>query len=118
MSSTIHIKPLSVNAAWQGRRYKTDTYKGYERAMLLLLPRRKIPEGKLKLIVDVGLSSKAADVDNILKPFVDILQKKYKFNDKHIYKILIEKTDVKKGYEYITWDLVSLENDLNLTEAK
>ena len=26
----IEIKPLSVNTAWKGRRFKTDAYKAYE----------------------------------------------------------------------------------------
>ena len=34
----IKIKPLSVNDAWQGRRFKTDNYKKYERDLMLILP--------------------------------------------------------------------------------
>jgi len=34
----LNIKPLSVNQAWQGRRFKTHKYHVFERAVLLMLP--------------------------------------------------------------------------------
>ena len=77
--------------------------------MAYSLPSIKIPQGKLILIVIWGASSKASDTDNILKPFIDILQKKYNFNDKMIYKIEVEKMEVKKGEEFISFDLQSFE---------
>ena len=104
----IKIKPLSVNECWQGRRFKTSKYKEYEQTTLLLLRMSKIDfdisileKPKLKLKILVGVSSKNADLDNIEKPLIDILQKKFGFNDKKIYRIEIEKTDVKKGDEFI-----------------
>lgn len=101
----IKTKPLSVNKCWQGRRFKTDDYKNYEQELFLLLPKIKIPKGKLKLFLEFGFSSKASDIDNGVKPFVDILQKKYGFNDKAIYEINLVKTDVPKGEEYIKFEL-------------
>ena len=97
----INIKPLSVNQAWQGKRFKTPAYKNYEKAVLLCLPKLEVPEGKISLKLVFGLSSKNADVDNPVKCFVDCLQKKYGFNDRNIYKMTIEKVDVKKGDEFI-----------------
>ena len=32
------IKPLSVNEAWQGKRFKTNSYKSYEKDVMRLLP--------------------------------------------------------------------------------
>ena len=101
----IKIKPLSVNNCWKGRRFKTDAYKDYETAIFYLLPNIEIPNGNLSLYIEVGLSSKGSDVDNIAKPFIDILQKKYGFNDNKIYKLILEKIDVKKGEEYIDFKL-------------
>lgn len=101
----INIKPLSVNQVWQGKRFKTNEYKQYENDLFLLLPKLKIPEGKLTLLIQVGFSSKASDADNIAKPFTDILQKVYGFNDNKIYKLAIEKFDVEKGKEYISFDI-------------
>ena len=97
----IKIKPLSVNQVWQGRRFKTKAYKDYEVELLYKLPKLKIPKGKLRMDLEYGLSSKNADIDNPTKPIIDILQKKYGFNDKVIYQLNIKKVDVKKGGEYI-----------------
>lgn len=101
----VNIKPLTVNQAWQGKRFKTPKYKAYERELLLLLPRIKIPDGAIELHVKFGLSSKLADIDNPVKCFVDCLQKKYGFNDRNIYKMSLEKIDVKKGDEYVEFDV-------------
>jgi Holliday junction resolvase RusA-like endonuclease len=99
---------MSVNKAWQGKRFKTKTYKSYEQECLLLLPKvMAIPDGKLKVSLVFGVSSKLADADNPVKCFVDILQKKYGFNDNKIYKYDIEKKDVKKGFEYIAFKIES-----------
>jgi len=101
----IKVKALSVNSVWQGRRFKTKIYKDYENEVLYLLPRIKIPEGKLELELLFGVSSKNADADNLVKPFADILQKKYRFNDKLFYKIKVEKIDVKKKEEFIKFKI-------------
>ena len=95
----LDIKPLSVNDAWQGRRFKTPKYKNYEKNCLLLLPKMDVPKGKLQLEIIVRFSNASSDIDNIIKPIVDIMQKKYPFNDKHIYRLIIDKEIVEKGKE-------------------
>lgn len=102
----ISIKPLSVNQAWQGKRYKTDLYKAFEKELSYKLKNMVIPEGKLLLKATFGFSSKNADWDNPIKPFQDVLQKKYGFNDRNIYKGIIEKVDVKKGEEFIEFEIL------------
>lgn len=104
----LDIKPLSVNEAWRGRRFKTDKYKKYERDILSILPPMKVPEGKLAIAIEFGFSSKNADVDNPVKCFIDCLQKKYGFNDRNIYVLAIQKQDVKKGAEYIEFEIKSI----------
>lgn len=105
----INIKPMSVNDAWQGKRFKTKRYKQYEQECLLILPRKiEIPEGKLKVRLLFGFSSKLADTDNPVKCFIDILQKKYGFNDNKIYEYNISKVDVKKGEEFIQFKIEPL----------
>lgn len=101
----LNIKPLSVNQVWQGKRFKTKKYKEYEKTVLSILPKLKIPDGNLKIIITFGFSSKLSDWDNPIKPFQDILQKKYKFNDSRIYKAEIEKVIVKKGNEFIEFKI-------------
>jgi Holliday junction resolvase RusA-like endonuclease len=97
----LQIKPLSVNEVWQGKRYKTPKYKRYEKAVILMLPTIQIPNEKLKIEINYGFSSKLSDVDNPTKPLLDILQKKYKFNDNQIYQLNLSKKIVNKGMEYI-----------------
>lgn len=104
----IYIKPLSVNEAWQGKRYKTNKYKAFEKHLTLLLKKMEIPEGKLLLKATFGLSSKNADWDNPIKPFQDVIQRKYGFNDQRIYRGEIEKVDVKKGEEFIEFEILKL----------
>ena len=102
----INIKPLSVNQVWQGKRFKTPKYKRFEKEVLLLLPKNyKVPPGDLKIALKWGFSSKLSDWDNPIKPFQDILQKKYNFNDSRIFKATIEKEIVKKGDEYIEFNI-------------
>ena len=105
----IDIKPLSVNEVWQGKRFKTPKYKRYETLLLLLLKPLEVPQGRLKLILTFGLSSKNSDWDNPVKPFQDVLQKKYGFNDRQIYEAHVKKVDVKKGEEFIEFYLEVLE---------
>ena len=105
---TINIKPLSVNKCWQGRRFKTKDYKSYECELLLKLKNIEICSGYLKLNITFGYSNKLSDIDNGLKPFIDILQKKYKFNDRDIYELSVKKEIVKKGYEFIKFNIQKL----------
>ena len=104
----LDIKPLTVNQAWQGRRFKTPKYNKYINDMLRILTPLKIPEGHLHIDVTFGLSSKLADIDNPLKCFIDCLQKKYGFNDNRIYKLTVQKVDVKKGAEFIEFEIKRL----------
>ncbi len=104
------IKALSVNKAWQGKRFKTKEYLQYEKQVLLLLPRIIIPDGKLLLEITFGMSNKASDIDNPLKPFLDILQKKYNFDDKQIYKLIVNKEITAKNQEFIKFKITKYEN--------
>ncbi len=102
-SNRVNIKPLSVNEAWQGRKFKSPKYKLYEQELLFALPMTDINWDTLPLEVSlvIGMSNMASDVDNVVKPFIDVLQKKYKFNDKYIFRLVVEKKLVVKGAEFI-----------------
>jgi Holliday junction resolvase RusA-like endonuclease len=101
----VDIKPLSVNQVWQGKRFKTPAYSKYEKQVLLMLPKIKIPESPFKLLIELGFSSPLADIDNPLKPILDILQKKYSINDKDIFELNVKKEIVKKGMEYFKFKI-------------
>lgn len=102
---TIKIKPMSVNLVWQGQRYKTQAYKNYEQELFYILPKIKIPKGKLQIKLIFGFTRKVSDIDNPVKPFIDVLQKRYTFNDRNIYRLEVEKKEVKKGEEFISFEL-------------
>ena len=105
----LDIKPMSVNKAWRGgRRFRTNEYNQYIKDVMMLLNPMSIPEGNLNVTIEAGLSNKGGDIDNIAKPFIDILQKKYGFNDSRIYRLELIKKIVKKGDEYICFDIKEL----------
>ena len=107
--NTIKIKPLSVNKAWCGRRFKTDDYKNYEKAVLLMLPKMEVPTGDLSVTIYWGFSNIQSDVDNPTKMFVDILQKKYGFNDNRIMQLNLTKVIVEKGCEFIRFEIEGMD---------
>ena len=105
----LNEKPLSVNEAWQGKRFKTPLYKTYEETILLTMPKGKIDgEQMLRVEFFFGFSNKASDLDNPVKLLLDIAQKKYGFNDKNIYELNVRKCIVKKGDEFIQMGIYKL----------
>jgi hypothetical protein len=98
----IEIKPLSINKAWKGRRFKTKEHVNYCKRIELLLPNDIFVPPKIDLFVEYEFGiSKAFDIDNPKKIFQDLLSKKYNFNDNRIMKEFTTKVVVKKGNEYI-----------------
>lgn len=105
----IEIKPLSVNQAWKGQRYKTKAYKAFEKLLLMSLPKKiEVPPERIKIVFEFGFSSKLADIDNPIKMTLDVLQKKYGFNDREVYSLEVQKVIVKKGDEYIKFEITEL----------
>lgn len=105
----LDIKPLSVNLAWKGRRFKTDKYKQYERDVLYLLPQMKLGKPPYEIYLEFGFSNMGADFDNPVKLITDLIQKKYNFDDKHIIEAHIKKVKTEKGKEYIKFTLQSID---------
>ena len=102
----IPVKPLTVNRAWKGRRFKTDEYKAFEIHVKSKLKKMDIPEGELEITLNWGFSNYgASDWDNPIKPFQDCLQKCLGFNDNRIKRAIVEKFKVPKGEEYIEFEL-------------
>lgn len=97
----IDVKPLSINKAFQGRRYKTRECKSYEHFLMLAMPAGLKFEPPIKLVIKYGFSSKLADIDNPTKIIIDVMQKKYGFNDRDIVELHLYKEIVGKNKEYI-----------------
>lgn len=104
----LKIKPMTVNEAWQGRRYKTEKYKKWRQNVTYLLPTLNVPNVKLKVMLEFGFSNKSSDIDNPIKCILDAIQFKYGFNDKMIYRLEVDKQIVKKGDEYIKFNIEEL----------
>lgn len=66
---------------------------------MLLLP-KQLKTDWSELHIEIGVNT-LFDIDNCLKPLIDVLQKKYGFNDRNINTLTVKKTVVKKGKEYI-----------------
>jgi len=107
MNHTINIKPLSVNQAYRGKKFRTDKYDSFIYNMMLLLPETiEIPNPDyIKLDIEFGFSTKLSDLDNPVKTFVDCLVKRYGFDDRHIYELTVIKKIVKKCKEYIKFEV-------------
>lgn len=103
----LDIKPLSINEAFQGRRFKTKKYLQFEKNLLYLLPKKSVSSKALGVYLEFGVSA-LSDIDNGIKPTLDVLQKKYGFNDRYIFELNVKKLIVKKGFEYIKFDILEL----------
>lgn len=107
----IGIKPLSVNAAYRGRRFNTKEHTVWERLVTASLPNIKIPDPPFMIHFVFGLSSVNADGDNCIKIAQDVIAKKYKFNDKLIKKWIVEVVKIPKGKEYFQFYLTNLSDN-------
>jgi len=102
---------------------KTADYKNYQndiRDLIILSDGDQFewPFGKDEHVyfnVHVGLSNKAADLDNIIKPLLDTYQSMYEpFNDKNVYGISLMKQVVSRGDEYLDVSIIGINiNDSN-----
>ena len=103
---------MSVNLAWQGRRFKTPAYKSYQKELLLRMKQMPIPEGRLFVKYRIGMSNKLADLGNVEKPLTDILCKRYGFDDSRIYRFVMVKEVTPKGKEFIEYEILPYIEDL------
>ena len=105
----LNVKPLSVNQAYKGRKFKTDKLKSYTTLVKCSLPPYKMPKAPFKVYYVFGFSSKLSDIDNCIKNFQDILQVRYCFDDRDIYEMHVKKRIVPKGEEFIKFRIEHLE---------
>ncbi len=105
----IKIKAISVNESYRGRRFKTPKLEQFKSDLFKQLPRGIVGEWtKIKAVYKFGVSSKASDGDNLIKALQDGLAEAYGFNDNQIYEWQIYKEIVKKGDEFIEFELSPL----------
>lgn len=89
----IRLKPLSVNKAFKGRRFKTEECKHYEKCLFYLLPKKEKIRGKIHISYHFFLKNhKMMDIDNLVKILQDVIVKKgYIEDDRLIYRMTVEK---------------------------
>jgi len=112
MVTIVNIKPLSVNQAWKGKRYKTKDYNTFEKNCLFLLPKLQVPKkGPYEVYYRFGFSSRNSDLGNPEKLISDILCKKYGIDDRYIEKMTLVKEIVEKGKEYFAFEIKTFEQE-------
>lgn len=112
MMTKIDIKPLSVNAAWKGKRYKTKDYQDFEKKCLFFLPKLQVPKkGPYEVFYRFGFSNRSSDLLNPEKLITDILCKKYGIDDRYIERMVLTKEIVEKGKEYFAFEIKTFEKE-------
>jgi len=116
----IPVKPLSANEAYKfnrnGYMYKSKAYHQFAKTVSDFLSVHHLeipPEGPLFFKANFGVQR--TDLDNCQKPFLDILEKVYNFNDKRIDEIHIKKHRVPKQCEYIEFGICLLDDILPIS---
>ena len=97
----IDIKPLSVNRAWQGRRFKTPEYDTFIEEMLYTMPKKDMLDGFVSLDLTFCMKSLLrGDLDNLLKPVIDCIVKKgWIKDDRYVASIFATKIKgTKEGF--------------------
>lgn len=102
----IKHKPMSVNQAWQGRRFRTPLYKQFAKTLtdiLRLIRPAKPKDERLFAHYVWGVSNTLSDVDNPTKPFQDVLFDAWDMKDKdhRVCFMVLEKVKTEKGQEFI-----------------
>ena len=85
-------------------RHKTSDYKNYQREIYEDLRGVDWPfeDEPVSFHIEAGFSTRAADIDNVLKPLLDTFQNIYdNFNDNKVYYVEAQKAIVPKGQEYL-----------------
>ena len=84
--------------------FKTRDYLNYQEEMRDGILGETWPFGTEQVIflVTAGVSSRASDLDNLIKPLLDTYQNIFpEFNDNKVYGIYMMKTIVPRGEEYL-----------------
>ena len=105
----VNLKPCSVNRAWQGRRFKTNDYKDFEKGMLLLIKNTPLMAQK-----DYGIYLKfhlknvvASDLSNFIKTTEDIIVKAgIVKDDRYCWRMLVDK--FRSESDYLEFDIIEL----------
>ena len=104
----VRLKPLAVSKAWQGRRFKTQAYKCWQRDFCLLVGKQKPIRGNLSLTLELYLKNdKMSDIDNTLKVIQDSMTLSGMIeDDRFIYELHAYKYHSDEEFIRITIDTI------------
>lgn len=106
MKGTLRIKPLSINAAFQGRRFKTKDCNSYCNNLAMMLPMQKSNGEYYALHFKFHLKNFAmTDEDNLVKLLQDCMVKKGMISDdRKVVKHILEKFP--STFDWIEWEIL------------
>ncbi len=117
MKGTVRIKPLSINAAFQGRRFKTKECNTYCNTLALMLPCTASTGEYYSVHIKFHLKNFAmTDADNLVKLLVDVMVKKGMIrDDRYIAKYILEKFPA--DIDWFEWEILAMDKPIK-SEAK
>lgn len=100
----LHLPALSTNKLYAGVKRRSHHYKTYRKRVFKILNEYDSNvnlKGNLSLYLEVGFSSPLSDLSNAIKGLEDLLCEYFRFDDRQIVHIEMNKFLVNKGEEYI-----------------
>lgn len=95
ISRSLPLKPLSVNAAWKGRRFKTKDYIHFREDFGKVAIGSQQIKGMVRVELTFTLTKEnysSSDVDNLIKPVLDgIVDRGYIEDDRKIIELTARK---------------------------
>lgn len=121
----LFIAPISANAMYTGRRWKSPRAKQFERDIAILLAMKakdiKVPDGELTIHWRFGISRRF-DVSNAVKLAEDEICKFLGIDDRRFSGMTLVRVPVKRGKEFISFQILSYQEsdfpDLIVEEKK
>lgn len=104
ISVDLPLPALSTNKLYKGVKQRSHHYKQFRKKVFNLLKEYDSNvnlSGNLSFHMEVGFSSPLSDLSNAIKGLEDVLCEYFKFNDRQIVQITMEKRLVDKGCEYV-----------------
>jgi len=94
MKFELKVKPISINKFFRGRHYITSEGKKYQQMYHMLLPKKKMIKGQVKVEIVWHIEKRflGKDIDNIAKILIDAIVKKGLIeDDRFIVELNIKK---------------------------
>lgn len=111
----LRLKPLSVNKAYKGRKFRTPEHKLFKDKAHILLKNLNLeplkPKQEFFVIYKFHISANS-DWDNCVKTVQDAICEALKTDDRYISGAYVRKIRVKRGDERIEFDFFTKEYDM------